>query len=185
MSGPTDADALARALGEHGDRLYALALRITRHPDLAADAVQEAFVTALRKQGDFRGEAALGTWLYRIVYTKSIDLLRARGREEQLKTEGDDVSAVEDEHPENAPAWSRPPDEVLLGEETRAALEEALNRLSPAQRAVFELREMEGRDTEEAATLLVMPPATVRVHLHRARLKLRALLAPRFRDRAL
>ena len=82
-----DREALSQALVEHGDRLYALALRVTRDPDLAGDAVQEAFATALQRIGDFRGESSLGTWLHRIVYNKSIDLLRHRGRQAPLADE--------------------------------------------------------------------------------------------------
>ena len=78
-SPPDVREDLSRALVDHGDRLYALALRVTRDPDLAADALQEAFATALERAADFRGESSLGTWLHRIVYNKAIDLLRKRG----------------------------------------------------------------------------------------------------------
>jgi len=180
VAGPSHREALARALVEDGDRLYGLALRVTRDADLAADAVQEAFATALEKIGDFRGEARLGTWLHRIVYTKAVDLLRRRGRERELPEEPAELGP-EDKRLAHAPAWSRPPDELLLGRETRAALEQALGQLTPAQRAVFELKEVEERPTDEVAAILEMPPGTVRVHLHRARLKLRALLGQHFR----
>jgi RNA polymerase sigma-70 factor (ECF subfamily) len=60
-------------------------------------------------------------------------------------------------------------------------LEKALGALTPVQRAIFELKEVEGRPTEEVGAILGMPPGTVRVHLHRARLKLRALLSEHFR----
>jgi RNA polymerase sigma-70 factor, ECF subfamily len=168
---------LVRALADEGDRLYALALRVTRDPALAADAVQEAFVAALEHLDEFRGESRLGTWLHRIVFTKSIDMLRRRGREASLP----DPEAEPAERPEQAPAWARPPDEILLGDEARAALERALGELPPVQRAVFELREVEGRPTEEVARILAIPAATVRVYLHRARIRLRALLGPHFR----
>src|SRR6187549_3414215 len=84
---PEVREALSHALVEHGDRLYSLALRVARDPDLAADAVQEAFATALERAGDFRGEASLPTWLHRIVYNKAIDLLRQRGKEAALPDE--------------------------------------------------------------------------------------------------
>lgn len=171
-------EALARALAEEGDRLYALALRVTRDPALAADAVQEAFVTALEHQDEFRGEAKHSTWLHRIVFTKSIDQLRRRGRETSLP-EGEEPPAEGDE-PLRAPSWARPPDEILLGAETREALERALGELPPVQRAIFELREAEGRPTDEVAEILGLPPATVRVYLHRARLRLQGLLGAHF-----
>ena len=174
-------ESLSRALVEHGDRLYSLALRITRDADLASDAVQEAFATALARAADFRGDSAPGTWLHRIVYTKSIDLLRRRGRETALPEE--DVAGSVDEDGPSA-AWSRPPDELLYGSETRAALLKALDVLTPLQRRVFEMRELEERDTDEVAEILEIPAGTVRVHLHRARMKLRGALAPHFRGPA-
>jgi RNA polymerase sigma-70 factor (ECF subfamily) len=178
---PANREALSRALVDHGDRLYSLALRITRDRDLAADAVQEAFATALQRAAGFRGESSIGTWLHRIVYTKSIDLLRARGREAPLADEDKAAPGSEEDRVGGAPTWSRPPDEILLGAETREALERALAQITPMQRLVFELREVEGRDTDEVASILDLPPGTVRVHLHRGRMRLRGLLAQHFR----
>ena len=173
--------ALSRALVEEGDRLYGLAFRVTRDPDLAADAVQDAFASALDHIDGFRGEARLSTWLHRIVFTKSIDLLRRRRREESLPEQDVENLTAEDVRLGHGPSWARPPDEVLRGKETRAALEQALGRLTPLQRAVFELKETEGRPTAEVAEILGTAEPTVRVHLHRARLKLRDLLADHFR----
>lgn len=177
--------ALSRALVDHGDRLYSMALRVTRDPDLAADAVQEAFATALQRIGDFRGDSAVGTWLHRIVYTKSIDLLRRRGKDAVLPEE-DERGVVRDEEraPGPSAAWARPADEILFGQETRDALQKALAELTPTQRMVFELREMEEQSTDEVATILGLPAGTVRVHLHRARLRLRALLGEHFRGQS-
>jgi RNA polymerase sigma-70 factor (ECF subfamily) len=144
---------------------------------LAADAVQEAFASALERLATFRGDARLGTWLYRIVYTKAIDQLRRRGREESLDEPAMDA---QDATLGSAPTWSHPPDEILFGAETRAALDQALEMLTPTQRAVFALRELEGRSTAEVSHLLDLPVGTVRVYLHRARMRLRDLLSPHF-----
>jgi len=178
---PDVREALSRALVDHGDRLYALALRVTRDADLAADAVQEAFATALERATDFRGEASLGTWLHRIVYNKGIDLLRKRGKETALPDEESIVLGPDDDLLSRSPSWSRPPDEILMGAETLAALERALGELTPMQRTVFEMREVEGHTTDEGAEIREIPAGTVRVHLHRARLRLRALLSEHFR----
>jgi RNA polymerase sigma-70 factor (ECF subfamily) len=178
---PSRREALSKALVEEGDRLYALALRVTRNPDLAADAVQEAFATALERERGFRGESSLATWLHRIVYTKAIDLLRLHSREQPLP-EGDPEGLGPEDDGLGGPSWARPPDALLLGTETRAALERALGTLTPVQRAIFELKEAEGRPTDEVGAILGIPAATVRVHLHRARLKLRALLGGHFRQ---
>ena len=172
---------LFRALDEHGDRLYAFALRMTRDPDLAADAVQEAFVSALRKFETFRGESNIATWLHRIVYTKAIDLIRQRGKESPLPEDEDRDFGVDDERLARTPAWARPPDEILWGSQTKEALEVAMRQLTPLQRAVFTLREVDGMSTDEVASVLRMEPGTVRVHLHRSRLRLRALLSDHFK----
>jgi RNA polymerase sigma-70 factor (ECF subfamily) len=178
---PSAREALHRALVEDGDRLYALALRVTRDPDLAADAVQEAFASALEKAHEFRGEARLTTWLHRIVYNKAVDQLRRRRREEPLPEEEPAALTAEDARLGHGPSWARPPDALLLGEEARRALDDAMGALTPLQRAVFELREAEGRPTEDVAEILDLSPGAVRVHLHRARLRLRERLAPHFR----
>ena len=176
-------EALSRALVEEGDRLYALALRTTRSPDLAADAVQEAFASALEKAEGFRGESRIGTWLHRIVFNKSIDLLRRRRRYEPLPDDDPDRITPEDGQLAHGASWARPPDEALLGAETKMALEAALEGLTPLQRAVFELKEAEGRPTAEVAEILGLTAGAVRVHLHRARLRLRARLTVHFRGR--
>ena len=179
QAAPALREALERALVDEGDRLYALALRVTRDADLAADAVQEAFATALERAGQFRGDSAAATWLYRIVYNKSIDLLRSRRREEPL--ESDEPSYADEAAMYSGRAWVRAPDEMLFSAETRGALERALAELTPVQRAIFELGEAEGRPTEEVAHIVGLPVGTVRVYLHRARLRLRRLLAGAFR----
>jgi RNA polymerase sigma-70 factor (ECF subfamily) len=157
-----------------------MALRVTRDADLAADAVQEGFATALEKLESFRGESRLGTWVYRIVYNKAIDQLRRRGREEPLPEDQPDPPA-DQVAPGHGPSWSGPPDELLFSVETHAALEEALAQLPPVQRAVFTLREIEGHPAEEVGRILELPAGTVRVYLHRARLRLRDRLSPHFR----
>jgi RNA polymerase sigma-70 factor, ECF subfamily len=172
---------LFRALDEHGDRLYAFALRMTRDPDLAADAVQEAFASALHKFDAFRGESNIATWLHRIVYTKAIDLIRQRGKESPLPEDEEGNLGPDDERMARTPAWARPPDEILWGSQTKEALEAAMKQLTPLQRAVFTLREVDGMSTDEVASVLGMEPGTVRVHLHRSRLRLRALLSDHFK----
>jgi RNA polymerase sigma-70 factor, ECF subfamily len=188
MSAPaTEANArqaLARALEEYGDRLYSLALRVTRDPDLAADALHDAFASALERAAGFRGESSYGTWLHRIVYNKAIDQLRQRGRESSLREEDDDELGPEDDRLAGGPAWARPPDEILFGNETWEAVERSLDPLTPLQRAVFVLREIDGLPTDEVGTILELDPGTVRVHLHRARLRLRTLLADHFKGKS-
>jgi RNA polymerase sigma-70 factor (ECF subfamily) len=179
-TGPDLRAALAEALEADGDRLYRLALRVTRDTGLAEDAVQDAFASALQSAASFRGEAKVSTWLHRIVYTKAIDQLRRRAKEAPLEEDRAELGP-EDHRLARLPSWSRPPDALLASKQALTALEEALAALTPRERAVFELKEMEGRPTEEVAAALSLSPGAVRVHLHRARLRLRALLLPHFK----
>jgi RNA polymerase sigma-70 factor (ECF subfamily) len=167
-------DLLAQALDRDGDRLYGLALRVTGDRDLAADVVQDAFRAALEHAGEFRGESAVTTWLYRIVFNRAVDLLRRRRRDDQLPDDPDELARTLPITQSNiAPL----PDDLLERQETRAVVDRALEELGPRQRAVFELHEVEGRSTAEVAEVLGLTPGAVRVSLHRARLTLRAKLA--------
>jgi len=71
-----DPDAFSELFRRHRDRMWAVALRTTRDPEMAADAVQEAFIAAFRRADSFRGEAAVTTWLHRIVVNSCLDRLR-------------------------------------------------------------------------------------------------------------
>jgi len=156
-----DAAAFRALVERHRDRAYAVALRITRSPVEAAEAAQEALVRAWVALPTFRGEAAFGTWLHRVVARRALDraeaLARRRGREVGLEAALEEAS--------DAPA---PRDHLLAGR-----LEVLLGRLSPAQRAVVTLFYLEERRVEDVAAALGMPGNTVKTHLHRARAALR------------
>lgn len=169
-------EALERVLRDEGDRLYGLALRVTREPDLARDAVQSAFAAALAGAEAFRGEAELSTWLYRITYNKAIDLLRTRAREVPLPEEDGDLGPGDVALAHAPSAWADP-ERALDTRRLRQDLEAALAALTPLQRAVFDLREAEGLPGAAVAERLGLSEGAVRVQLHRARLKLRARLA--------
>src|ERR1700761_788843 len=73
-----DPDAFGLLFKRHSGRLWAVALRITGNPEDAADALQDAMISAFRRAGDFRGDAAVTTWLHRIAVNASLALLRRR-----------------------------------------------------------------------------------------------------------
>jgi RNA polymerase sigma-70 factor (ECF subfamily) len=173
----SDADLLSRhiegdphAFGEivkrHRDRMWAVALRTLGDPDEAADAVQDAFVSAYRKAHSFRGEAAVTTWLHRIVVNACLDRMRRKS----VRPVADDelIEAAERETPLADHAGER---EVSL--EVTAALK----RLPDDQRAALVLVDMMGYGVDDAAAVLGVPVGTVKSRCARGRAKLAPILA--------
>ncbi len=157
-----DEEAFRLLVDRHRDHAYGLALRITRSPEDAEEAAQEAFVRAWLALDGFRGEAAFGTWLHSIVARRALDLARAR------KTREARLTGVEDA--EILPAReSHAPRDVLLMQR----IERLARGLSAAQRAVVTLFYREDEPVSGIATVLEMPENTVKTHLRRARAALR------------
>jgi RNA polymerase sigma-70 factor (ECF subfamily) len=173
LTGTSDAELLARhvagdpdAFGEifrrHRDRMWAVALRTVGDRELAADAVQEAFIAAFRRADRFRGESAVTTWLHRITVNCAIDRLR-RQRPTSPLPEIDPA----DRHDRYAQA------------ETALDVHAALATLPEAQRLALVLVDMEGLSVTEAATVLGVAPGTVKSRCSRGRAALAPLLAGR------
>ena len=129
----------------------------------AEDAVQEAFLRVYRSLPEFRGQASLSTWTFRILVNACHDIgrLRQKRREDAL--------------PED-PSVERPA--PLHDHPLRATLEKAIGRLAPRQREVFLLFEVEGFKHGEIAEILQIPEGTSKATLFEARRELRSLIAP-------
>jgi RNA polymerase sigma-70 factor (ECF subfamily) len=163
-------DGHAEAFGElvrrHRDRLWAVALRTTGDPDEAADAVQDALVSAFRNAASYRGDAAVTTWLHRIVINACLD--RARRRKVRPSTALPDDLA---DRPDTVDPRDRH-DEALVSLE----VQEALATLPPDQRAALVLVDVLGHSIDDAATILECPPGTVKSRCFRGRARLLPLL---------
>ncbi|MEK9662988.1 MAG: RNA polymerase sigma factor SigM [Candidatus Nanopelagicales bacterium] len=184
MTAPTDAellashcagdpDAFAELVRRHRDRLWAVALRTTGDPEEAADAVQDALISAYRRADSFRGDAAVTTWLHRIVVNASLDRLRRRAVRPwtALPEEESSSPALVDE--------SRLADPRAAAEsaETTREVRAALDTLPPDQRAAIVLVDLEGWSVEDAASVLECPVGTVKSRCFRGRAKLAERLA--------
>ncbi len=154
---PADADLLAAHLAgdpaafgvlfaRHRDRLWAVALRTTGHPEDAADALQDALISAFRRADSFRGDAAVTTWLHRIVVNACLDRLRRRKVRaadplpddlEDHAARGALLGAAE------AGVGSDPEASALAGER-RTRVQAALDQLPPDQKAALVLVDLEG-----------------------------------------
>lgn len=159
-----DAEAFGEIFRRHRDRMWAVALRTTGDAEVAADAVQEAFIAAFRRAHRFRGDSAVTTWLHRITVNCAIDRLRREKPTSPLP----EIDPA-DRHDRYAQA------EIAL--DVRAALA----ALPEAQRLALVLVDMHGLSVAEAAQVLEVAEGTVKSRCSRGRAALAPLLAHRDR----
>lgn len=161
----------------HMPRMLAVARRMLQSEDEAADAVQDAFISAFKSLDRFEGGSLLSTWLHRIVVNAALMRLRKRKRRQETSVEGLLPSFLADGHRRDArPAWQAPSDELLQREETRRMIRDKINLLPDDYRTVIMLRDIEELDTNATAEALGITAGAVKTRLHRARMALRQLL---------
>lgn len=163
-----DPEAFATLVRRHQDRLWAVALRVMRNPDDAADALQDAYIAAFRRAGSFRGDAAVTTWLHRVVVNACLDRLRS------IKVRRAD--ALPEDLDRSPGLGTDSMDDAVEAAEQRDAVLAALRLLNPDQRAALVLVDMQGYSVEEAAAILGCAPGTVKSRCARGRAKLVPLL---------
>jgi RNA polymerase sigma-70 factor (ECF subfamily) len=169
-----DPDAFGELVHRHRDRLWAVALRTLRDPNEAADALQDALVSAFRRADSFRGDSAVTTWLHRIVVNACLDRARRQA-----------VRRTDPLPEDDGPVPTTPRDGVEAAAEQTArqdAVLAALRSLPIEQRAALVLVDMEGHSVDEAAQILDCAPGTVKSRCSRGRARLLPLLgawAPR------
>ena len=142
--------------------MWALALRTTRDPELAADAVQEAFIAAFRGADSFRGEAAVTTWLHRIVVNSCLDRLRRIKPVVHLPDA--DLNTLADPHDHHHSI------------EVRLDIRAALEQLPEGQRMALVLVDMHGLRIAEAASILDVAEGTIKSRCARGRASMVPLL---------
>ena len=162
-----DVEAFETVYKQHAPRIYALAARMAGSPDQGEDLLQEIFLQAHRKLASFKGEAALGTWLYRLAVNHCLDFVRSRqARMGKLTDTLDHETASQPVARRETPI-------------ARIDLERALERLPEGCREAFVLHDIEGYDHREVADMLGIAEGTSKSQVFKARMKLRGLLGPR------
>ncbi len=178
-------DAYHQLVRDYGGRMLAVARRFLRNEEDARDAVQDAFLSAFRSIGSFEGGARLSTWLHRIVVNAALMKLRTRRRKPEKPIEDLMPGFIEDGHFAQIPmAWRPSAADELESREVRELVLRNIDLLPAIYRTVLLLRDVEERGTETTAELLGITTAAVKTRLHRARLALRNLLDPHFREEA-
>lgn len=159
-AGRLDADAFVALLREYDLRHRRLAFRLLGDRDRMDDVLQEAYARAFRALPRFRGGAAIGTWLYRIVYNACLDELRRSGTRKEVSLD----------------EWRERGSDRSEGVEHRLDLEAALAALPVELRAVVLLVDADELSYDEAAEVLGIPAGTVASRLSRARETLKGAL---------
>lgn len=170
-----DPDAFTELVRRHRDRLYAVALRTTNDPEEAADALQDALISAYRRAGSFRGEAAVTTWLHRIVVNACLDRMRRRRIRPTVP--------IPDDDPDTGYGELRDPRDDIDRLELRHEIDKALAALPVDQRAAIVLVDVEGLPVADAAEVLGVPEGTIKSRCSRGRARLALALGGLRADR--
>jgi RNA polymerase sigma-70 factor (ECF subfamily) len=154
---------------EHSHAMFRVAWRLTCDESAAEDVVQEAFIKAWRKIGEFRMQSGFRTWLHRITVNTAMDYLRKQARRHRHET-GD---------PESEPVWQdpdvpRPDVQIDIQRQTRAAM----LQLSDKERSALLLRHFEGHSINEIAQIMEMTTGACKQTIFRAVRKMRIALQP-------
>lgn len=188
-----DVDAFARLAERHQRQLYRLALRMMGNEADAEEVLQEAFLHAFQKLGEFRGDAAFNSWIYRITANSALMRLRRQRRSPEVLV-GDDRPAGE---ALNGPSfaidggyaepprsdWSLRADDALHNQQLGQAIVRAVENLSEDYRVVFLMKDVDGLSNEQIADVLGLSVPAVKSRLHRSRLALREQLSEFFNKR--
>ncbi len=174
-------DAVEALVHLYGPKTYRLALRITGNPQDAEEVSQDVLWTVVRKIQTFKGESALGSWIYRITANAAYQKLRGRRGKEPVSWEtllpafDGDGHLVDLEHD-----WTSSVEDPAIQAEARRRLVDAVDTLPAEYRTAFVLHDMEGLPNPEIADLLGVSLPAVKSRVHRSRLFLRQRLAEYF-----
>jgi len=178
-----DAAAAERLVRTYSPRMLYVIRPLVGNDADAHDALQDAFLSAFRSIGRFEGAARLGTWLHRIAVNAALAKIRQRRRRNERSIDELLPGFLDDGHQaQPAVDWRPTAPELLQQEETRQIVRQAVDQLPELFRTVLTLRDLQQWNTEETAELLEVTTAVVKTRLHRARLALRTLLDPHFRQ---
>lgn len=174
-----DRDATEALVSEYSGRMLTVARRMLRSEEDAADAVQDAFLSAFASIHRFRANAQIYSWLHRIVVNACLMKLRSRKRREAVSV--NTLLPEFDEsgnHVQPVAPWPCQVSEHIEQAETQAMVRKCVDQLPDDHRTILILRDIEELDTDTTAATLGISRAAVKTRLHRARQALRTMLEP-------
>ncbi len=169
-------------LQDHGTRVYNLARRMLGNVEDAEDVTQEVLLKVFQHIGEFRGQAALSTWIYRITVNMALKFRQRRARQPVPWHDPFEDFLPDGRHARSVRTWSVDPRQAVLDNEAREVVERAITELPESYRDVYLLTDVEELPIPEVAQLLNVTVSAMKSRLHRARLLLRKMLAPYFEE---
>ncbi len=173
-----DFDAL---YARYGKQIYNTIFQWIGDHDEAADLTQETFLSAHKAREQFRGDAKVSTWLYRIAHNHCKNRFKQRGRQREMEGVSLDAGfggGEEDAAPREIADWSASPSQLLEQKELGAQINRAVNALAPEYRVVLVLREVDGLAYTEIAEVTGLTLEAVKTRLNRARAMVRQKVEP-------
>lgn len=158
-----DREAMGELYERHSRRVYTVVRRLVGDDHLAEDLSQEAWVRAFEKLHLFRGDSAFGTWIYRLATNVALNRLRRSSKRHRVESAA------------KLPRVVKAPDDMIVN---RKVLTEAMDQLPPGYRRVLVLHDIEGWTHDEIASSLGCSTGTSKSQLHKARARMRDLIAP-------
>ncbi|TDI95317.1 MAG: sigma-70 family RNA polymerase sigma factor [Deltaproteobacteria bacterium] len=183
-----DDDAYNEIVNRYGEKIFRLAMRITKNPESAEEVLQNVFVKLIEKLGTFREESKLATWIYTVSSNEAFMFLRSKN-----KSSFKEISVEEFNNKDNGSAYEGlqikydgfGPDDSAINAQQQEILERAISELHEEYRIVFQLRDVEGLSNQQAADVLGLSLPAVKSRILRARNQLKKKLAryfPEFKD---
>jgi len=169
-----DRNAFESLVVEHQDRVFDFCFRMLGDREEASDIAQDVFLSVHRHLREFRRDAKLTTWLFRISRNHCLNRIKHLARRGRGRTES--ISDIDESRLDGSLGSAPPPDQALAQAAERKQVQDAIARLDDDQRALVALRDIEGLSYEEIAEISELPLGTVKSRLHRAREKLAELL---------
>ncbi len=179
-----DYPAFEDLVRRYQDRVYRLALGMIQVPAEAEEVVQDTFLNIFKNIKEFRGDAAISSWIFRVTANTALMALRRQRRKPHLSLEdaGPDFSEDGTRHVQEPTDWTIKPNELVLSGELKELIQTTMANLPEKYRLVLLLKDVEGLSNEEVAEALGLTVPTVKARLHRSRLIVRDQLDHYFRN---